>query len=52
VRSTAWEFAICRDEWRASASDEMLDHEHEVVFFDQLSVSHELQALESLRRPL
>jgi hypothetical protein len=42
------DFAICRDEWRASASDEMLDNEHEVVFFDQLSVSHELQALESV----
>jgi hypothetical protein len=42
------EFAICRDEWRASASDEMLDHEHKVVFFDQLSVSHELQTLESV----
>jgi hypothetical protein len=43
-----WEFAIRRDEWRASASDEMLDHEHEVVFFDQSSISHEFQALESL----
>jgi hypothetical protein len=43
-----WEFAVCRDEWRASASDEMLDHEHEVVFFDQSSISHEFQALESL----
>lgn len=42
------EFAICRDEWRASASDEMLDREHEVVFFDHLSVSHELQALQTL----
>jgi hypothetical protein len=41
-------FALCRDEWRASASDEMLDDEHEVVFFDQSSISHELQALESL----
>jgi hypothetical protein len=36
------ECAICRDEWRASASDEMLDHEHAVVFFDHLSVSYEL----------
>jgi hypothetical protein len=43
-----WEFTVCRDEWRASASDEMLDHEHEVVFFDQSSISHEFQALESL----
>jgi hypothetical protein len=43
-----WEFAICRDEWRASASDETLDHEHEVVFFDQLSVSRELQELHTL----
>jgi hypothetical protein len=42
------EFAICRDDWRASASDEMLDHEHEVVFFDQSPISHELQTLESL----
>ena len=42
------EFAICRDVWRATASDEMLDHEHEVVFFDHLSVSHELQALQTL----
>ena len=40
--------AVCRDEWRASASDEMLDHEHEVVFFDQSPISHELQALNSL----
>jgi hypothetical protein len=43
-----WEFAVCRDEWRKSATDEMLDHEHEVVFFDQFSISHELQTLESL----
>lgn len=42
------EFAICRDEWRASASDEMLDQEHAVVFFDQLSVSYELQTLASV----
>jgi hypothetical protein len=42
------EFAICRDEWRASASDEMLDHEHAVVFFDQSPISHELQTLESV----
>ena len=41
------EFAICRDEWRASASDEMLDHEHAVVFFDHLSVSHEFQELQT-----
>jgi hypothetical protein len=26
----------------------MLDHEHEVVFFDQSSISHEFQTLESL----
>jgi hypothetical protein len=42
------EFAICRDEWRVSASDEMLDHEHEVVFFDQSFISHEFETLESL----
>jgi hypothetical protein len=42
------EFALYRDVWRASASDEMLDHEHEVVFFDQTSISHELQTLESV----
>jgi hypothetical protein len=43
-----WKFAVCRDEWRASATDEMLDNEHEGVFFDQLSVSRELQTLESV----
>ena len=42
------EFAICRDEWRATASDEMLDHEHIVVFFDHLSISHEIQTLQTL----
>ena len=39
------EFAISRDEWRASASNEMLDREHNVVFFDHLSISHEIQTL-------
>ena len=42
------EFALCRDEWRASATDEELDCEHKVVFFDQSPVSHELPTLESL----
>jgi hypothetical protein len=42
------EFAVCRNEWRASATDEMLDHEHEIVFFDQCSISHEFPSLETL----
>jgi hypothetical protein len=43
-----WEFALCRDEWLASASDEMLDHEHKVVFFDQSPIALELHTLARL----